>query len=344
MGKPLEAAVVVGASPNIGYVSVSRAPKDMDEFAIAGSIAGEPLELVKCKTVDIEVPAHAEVVIEGEIVTDDVEPEAPFGEAHGHMGQRELAYYFNVKCITHRKDPIWQAFISQMPPSESSVIRGIACANVIPNRLIHELKMPWVRDVAVHFASGNDRYSVIQVAKTEAANIWRAMEAMHENFPDFSKVVVAVDEDINPQNVNLVNWAITYRAQPHRDFRIVKIKSPDIWGDYSAFPPPPDGQLQRPSWLDYRGDDFIESSYILIDATRKWPYPPVSLPKKEFMEGAINLWQKLGLPKLGKLAEPWYGYNMGYWSKEDEEQAELALEGEHYKTGEVLAQRREKID
>ncbi len=259
------------------------------------------------------------------------------------MGQREMAQYFNVKCITHRRDPIWQAFISQLPPSESSVIRGIAAAHVINKRLKYDLTMPHVLDVAVHFFCGAERYTVIKMAKTESAEVCRALEAMARDFPDFSKFVIAVDEDIDPRNANLVNWALTYRVQPHRDFRIVTTRTPHTWGDYSINPPPSSG-LQRASWMEQEEvpDEVPESSRVLIDATLKWPYPPVSLPKKEYMDKALSLWQELGLPKLDKLAPPWYGYNLGYWSEENEQQAELAGRGGYYQTGEVLIHRRQK--
>jgi len=69
----------------------------------------EPVELVKCRTIDVEVPAHAEIVIEGEISTEFLEPEAPFGEATGYVGQSEYGLFFSAKCITHRKNPVWQA-------------------------------------------------------------------------------------------------------------------------------------------------------------------------------------------------------------------------------------------
>jgi hypothetical protein len=83
------------------------------------------------------------------------------------------------------------------------------------------------------------------------------------------------------------------------------------------------------------------SSSILMDATRKWDYPPISLPKREFMERAMEIWEEEGLPSLTPKI-PWHGYSLGYWTKEDEEEAELALRGEHYKTGEKQAKNRTK--
>lgn len=336
LGKPLEAAIIIGAAPNIGYVSVSQLPTDLDEYTVAGGIAGEPVELVKCKTVDLEVPAHAEIVIEGHISTEFVEPEAPFGEATGYVGQREMAFVFEATAITHRKDAIWQAFFSQFPPSESSTIRQVACANVIPKRLKNDLGMSFVREVAVHFTNGSDRYVVLQLDKCEPEDVWRALEAMPENFPAFSKIVVAVDKDIDPWNANLVNWAITYRSQPHRDIRIKKMAVPDSQ-DYSVEPPKGDTVVTA---FKTQPEDMPMGSVLMIDTTMKWPYPPVSLPRKEYMDEALKLWQKLDLPTL-ELREPWYGYDLGFWSEENEKEAQRAVAGDHYLNGEVNAQRRQ---
>lgn len=115
LGKPLQAAVVIGACPAIGYVGVTKFTYDVDEYDVAGGIAGEPIELVRCKTVDVEVPATAEIVIEGELPTDSMEREAPFGEYAGYMGVGMVGPYFNVTCVTHRHNPIYTAFISQIP-------------------------------------------------------------------------------------------------------------------------------------------------------------------------------------------------------------------------------------
>jgi 4-hydroxy-3-polyprenylbenzoate decarboxylase len=89
-------------------------------------------------------------------------------------------------------------------------------------------------------------------------------------------------------------------------------------------------------------DEIAGASAMLIDATRKWDYPPVSLPKKEYMEHARRLWERLELPKL-KPQEPWFGYNLGLWSEEDDAEAELAVKGEHYQTGEKRLQQRVRV-
>ena len=112
-GIPLQAALVISPILSIGLVAVSKIPYGVDEYAVAGGIAGEPVELVKCKTVDIEVPATAEIVMEGELPTDSMEREGPFGEYTGYMASEEVGPYFNVTCITHRRNPIYNGFISQ---------------------------------------------------------------------------------------------------------------------------------------------------------------------------------------------------------------------------------------
>ncbi len=335
LGIPMEGAIIIGASPNIGYVSVSSIPEGVDELAVAGGIAGAPVELVKCKTVDLEVPAYAEIVVEGIISTAEVEPEAPFGETLGYMGQREMVPYFTVTCITHRKRPIWQSFISQLPPSESTVIKQIGRESTIFKYLKYDLKMDYVLAVANHANNLSQRLIVIQMKGEGSEDIWRTLEAAADYLMAEGKIMVAVDEDINPWDADAVNWAITYRSQPHRDFRIQKLSALNLM-DYSVVPP---GEGMR---KDTRFEQMPEQSRVLIDAMMKWAYPPVSLPKRQYMEKAIKLWEENGLPALN-LKEPWWGRNLGYWSDEDEQQAILATGGKYYETGEALARRRQSV-
>ncbi|MDP2643724.1 MAG: UbiD family decarboxylase [Desulfobacterales bacterium] len=330
----LQAAIVVGAPPNIGYLSVSKIPFGVDELAVAGGIAGEAVELVKCKTVDLEVPAYAEIAIEGEFSLDEVEPEAPFGEAGGYMGERMMMPIFNVTCITHRKNPIWQSFISQLAPSESSKIKQIAWQNNLYKYLKHDLNLPEVLQVAFHEeASLVGNMAVIQVGKMERPEIWQMLDAVSRHRA-VGKMVIVVDKDINPWDNDALNWALSTRMMPNRDIKIVEGRA--VAQDHSA---------ERPGhWVgrDPSTEVFTKGARLLIDATMKWPYPPVSLPKKEFMEEALRIWEQEGLPPLN-LKEPWYGYNLGYWSDEDEQEARLAVRGEHYRTGEALIGRRNTL-
>ena len=334
-GIPLEAAIAIGGPPSVSYVSVAKLPPDEDEYRVAGGIAGEPLELVKCKTVNLEVPAHAEIVIEGEISTDALEPEAPFGEAKGFIGLAEPFPFFTIKCIAHRKNPIWLSIISQFMPSECNKLRGMPNEAVIYKQLRHDLNMSHVLAVACHESGSGGKLYVIQMSKTEPEKVWQALEEAGNRLP-LSKIIVAVDEDINPYDIELVNMAMCQRMQPHRDCRIVETTTTTTT-DVSLGPIDMVKARQ-----EFGNQNPIESSRILIDTTIKWPYPPISLPKKEFMEEAMLIWQKEGLPEL-KLKEPWWGYSLGCWSDEDDENAMRATKGQYYQTGEEYAKKRKTI-
>ncbi len=328
-GIPLQIAIVNGSSPNIGFCSVAKFPYGVNELEVAGGLAGESIEVVKCKTVDIEVPAHAEIVVEGIIPTDVIEPEAPFGEAAGYIGTRDMGAFMNVTCITHRRKPIWQAFLSQFPPSESSKIRQIGYENAIYKVLKYDMNIKAVLKVACHESAGSAGMFVVQFKDATQEEIWKALERVGRT-EGYTKFVVGVDWDINPWDAEAVNWAIALRMQPHRDSKII------FHGlsaqDHSGIKP---GELIRDPSIKKE----IEGSRLLLDATLKWGYPPVSLPRKDFMEHAIELWNKHDMPAL-KLKDPWYGYTLGYWPEENAEEAEMALRGEYYKTGEKLAARR----
>ncbi len=329
--KPLQAAIVIGAVPVVGYTGTVRLPYGVDEYAVAGGIAGEPLKLVKCKTVDIEVPATAEIVIEGELPTDSLEREAPFGEYSGYIGEESVEPYFNVTCITHRSDAIFNAFISQFPPSESSKLKELGTGAALYKFLRYNCGLP-VTDVAYHESCGTIPYCVVKMKKSFPAQAWQVLNAViTQNIAH--KFVIVVDEDIDMYDADSVNWAMSWRVQPHRDVRIVQGMVQPL--DPSTASPVDLKQNKRYYYSTTAG------SALLIDATIKWDYPPVSLPKKEFMERAKEIWEELGLPKLSPKA-PWHGYSLGYWTKENEEETELALKGEHYQTGEKLAKQRTK--
>ncbi len=333
-GVPLQAALVMGGAPSIAHTAAAKIPYGVDELAVAGALMGEPLEVVKCKTIDMEVPAHAEIVIEGELDTEYLEPEAPFGEYGGYMGDRVLNPFVRVKCITHRRDAIYHAIISQMPPSESSKLRQIAYEGVYYKFLRYDCNIPTIRDVSFHDSGGSTQYLVIQMDKANPGQPWQALNAAAALDSTIGKIIIVVDGDIDPRDAESVNWALSFRMMPHRDSRVIRGKASAL--DHSAAPL---GVLthEEATYPSIEG-----TSAILVDATRKWAYPPVSLPRRDFMENALELWEAEGLPKL-KLKMPWFGYDLGYWNQEFAEEAELALRGEHYQTGEKLAGRRLRL-
>ncbi len=319
-GQPLPVAVVVGILPTLMYTASASLPYGMSELAVAGGLVGEPIPVVRCRTIDLEGPATAELVIEGEILPDELSPDAAFGDYPGylHTGRGPTAPVMRVTCITHRKNPIFTATTVGFPPWEGGKISQITGEAVFYNFLKNFCNIPGIVDVAMHESGGYETFLVIQMKKTHPSQPWQALYSAAGYRSTGLKFIVAVDDDINPHDFDAVVWALCFSMQPHRDIKILPGKRPSL--DPSAYPP--GASREERSYPQPQG-----ASSLLIDATRKWAYPPVGLPKKEFMEQAIKIWEEEGLPRL-QLRKPWYGYNLGDWTKEDEEFAELAVKGE----------------
>lgn len=282
-GRPTPVAIVMGTDPVIGLVSVSRVQSDMDEFAVAGRLRGEAVQLVRCQTVDLEVPATAEVVIEGNIRANEVEDEGPFGEYTGYMGPAAMSYVVDVTCITHRNKPIVQAFLSQMPPSESSCIRSIGRESTLLKHLKEDLRLP-VRDVHLLEHGGAAAYLVVSIKKTHPAQPRTVMFACWAYAPQFGKFTVVVDDDIDVRDPNEVNWAMSFRVQPEADAFIMS-------GTAAVSLDP----SQAAEQVRQEESTRRMSSKIGIDATRKHKYPPLALPPREHLERVRRDWKQYGL-------------------------------------------------
>ena len=320
-GESLPCAVVVGCPPVVSYASVQKMPDNLDEVAVAGALAGSPINVVRATTVDLLVPAEAEIVIEGLIDTTALEPEAPFGESHGYVNLQEYNAFMTVTAITRRRHPILTSFISQVTPSESSVIRRVAMEPVYLHHLRTVMGIKGVTRVAMHEPL-TSLYAVIaiQLARgTPQSEIWRALYGASALHRFAGKWIVAVDDDIDPDNADALFWAMSYRCQPQHDLKVVPHKDPGHG---------PRGPR-----------DGGESAAVLIDATLKGTYAPVALPKREFMEHAKAIWERLGLPPLTPQS-PWHGYDLGHWPPELARQAEMAARSEYFELGKNLANER----
>jgi UbiD family decarboxylase len=168
LGRPTPVAIVLGTDPVVGLVSVTRLPHGVDELAVAGGLRGAPVKIVRCVSNELEVPATSEIVIEGIIRANELEEEGPFGEYTGYMGPEAMSYVVDVECITQRKRPIFQAFISQMPPSESSCIRSTGRGAALFKHLKENLHLP-VCDLHLLEWSGAAAYLVISIKKGHPA-------------------------------------------------------------------------------------------------------------------------------------------------------------------------------
>lgn len=334
LGKPLEVAISIGVMPNLCYAAVTKVPYGTDEYTVAGGISGEPVALVKCRTVDLEVPASAEIIIEGKLSTTHLEDEGPHGEFHGYIGPRHMMPFVEVTCITHRRDAIFCGILSQFPPSESSKIRQIGQEGIFFKYLRDDSNIPGVKAVAMHEAAGSAHFCVIQMKKFRPSDTWQALHAFSALNVTDGKYVVVVDEDIDPWDLQSVVWAMAFRTQPIYDVRIISGKA----GGIDPATNPPGSSRENSDFPPPYG-----ASGVLIDATRKWDYPPVSLPAKPYMERARQIWEELSLPPLSPMM-PWHGYELGRWDERDRREAELATQGRYFETGEVIRSERKALD
>ncbi len=321
--KTMQCAIVLGCPPYVAFMGPQKLPLDVDEFKVAGGLAGAPINVVRARTVDLMVPAEAEIVIEGLIDTDYVEPEAPFGESHGHVALEEFNMPMRVTAITHRRNAIIPSYISQVAPSESSVIKRVSYEPLFLAHLRDTLGIKGVRRVSLHEPlTGLLRVTVIAVAKnTPRTEIWRALQGAAFFKGDMGKICIAVNEDIDPDNADAILWAMAYRMNPAEDVLTVKHR----------------GQGHGPK----READDDEDSTLLMDATMKGDFPPLALPKREYMERAKAIWDRLGLPGLRPQA-PWFGYSLGDWLPEWDAAAKRAVEGRYLDNGRISAQQRKK--
>ncbi|HEY8580842.1 MAG TPA: UbiD family decarboxylase [Beijerinckiaceae bacterium] len=318
-------AIVLGCPPYVAFMGPQKLPIDMDELAVAGGLAGAPIAVTKAKTVDLLVPAEAEVVIEGYIDTVNVEPEAPFGESHGHVALEEFNMPMRVTAITRRRNAIIPSYISQVAPSESSVIKRVAYEPLFLSHLRDALGIKGVKRVALHEPlTGLLRVTTIVVEKGMAkTEIWRALYGAAFFKGDCSKICIAVNDDIDPDNADALLWALSYRANPKEDVQVL----------------PHRGQGHGPK-REHGGE---EDSTLLMDATMKSDMPPLALPKREYMERAKAIWEELGLPAL-RPQPPWFGYSLGDWLPAWDEAAARCAGGDYLENGRIsLGQQRKGL-
>lgn len=317
---PLPLAITLGTLPDIAYVASANLPYGVDELAVAGGLRSRPVELVRCKTIPLEVPAEAEIVIEGEMSTEVMERGMPFSDYPGYlMAERDYRPVVNVKAITHRRNALFTAILVGLPPSESNAISRTCREMMLYNFLKYNCNMPEVLEICCPEMGGGWNWWVIRLQKTHPSKPWQALQAA-SGMDSANKVIIVVDEDIDPKDPDMVMWALSFAMQPHRDVRVITGRVPLLDPSaYSLMTKPEDRSFPPP----------VGCSGLLIDATRKGAYPPVGLPKRPYMERALQMWEGEGLPAL-KLKTPWYGYSLGQWTAEDEDQAEAVTKGEYF--------------
>ena len=237
------------------------------------------------------------------------------------MALEDFNTAMDVTAITMRKDAVFTSIISQLTPSESSVIKRVAYEPLYMSHLQEGLGIKGIKKVYLHENLTNlRRILFVQFERgVPTTEVWRALYGASSLAAAIGKYVVAVNEDIDPGNGDAVFWALAYRANPALDVQILKHRVPYGPRDKRS----PNG----------------EDSTLLIDATLKSDMPPIALPKKEYMEHAARLWRSLDLPPL-QPESPWHGYSLGDWTDEWDEMAKRATEGNYMENGRRSAQLR----
>src|SRR5262247_3412894 len=320
-GEPMPCAIVIGCAPVAMFTGGMKLPIDLDEMAVAGGLAGAPMRMAKAVTVDLDVPADAELVIEGLIDPELLEPEGPFGESHGHIALEDFNMSMQVTAITRKRKAVFVSIISEVTPSESSVVKKVAYEPMFLSHLRDTLGIRGVRRVVMHEPLTNLRKVLfVQCAPgMPRTEVWRALHGASTLLADCGKICIAVSEDIDPENADAVFWSLAYRANPVDDVHIAPYRS--------AGHGPKSGA-------------HGEESTLMIDATLKYSAPPLALPAREFMERARAIWEELKLPAITPQS-PWHGYSLGDWADDWETFARRAVNGEWEVNGaDTFARRR----
>jgi 4-hydroxy-3-polyprenylbenzoate decarboxylase len=275
----MEVAVAIGTDPAITFSAIVPAPPEVEEYLIAGFLRGKPVELVQCETVDLEVPAHAEYILEGYVALTELRTEGPFGDHTGFYTMEEQYPVFHITCITHRKDPIYAATVVGKPPMEDAWMGKAVERIFLP---LMQLTLPEIVDVCLPPEAVFHNLMIVSIKKSYAGHarkvmngIWAMGQAM------FTKCVIVVDEDCDVQNLAEVTLRVANNIDPERDIQ---------------FTLGPVDSLDHASRLPNFG------SKMGIDATRKWaaegftrPWPAMLKMEPSIVARIDSIWKKLGI-------------------------------------------------
>jgi 4-hydroxy-3-polyprenylbenzoate decarboxylase len=278
-GDRMEVAVAIGTDPATTFSAIVPAPPDVEEYLIAGFLRQKPLELVKAETVDLEVPANAEYILEGYVQLGELRTEGPFGDHTGFYTMQDDYPVFHVTCITHRKDPIYAATIVGQPPMEDAWMGKAVERIFLP---LMQLTLPEIVDVNLPPEGVFHNLMIVSIRKSYAGHarkvmsgIWAMGQAM------FTKCIIVVDEDCDVQDLAEVTLRTTNNIDPERDIQ---------------FTLGPVDSLDHASRMPNYG------SKMGIDATRKWaaegfarPWPAMLTMDEAVKTRVDTLWKKLGI-------------------------------------------------
>jgi 4-hydroxy-3-polyprenylbenzoate decarboxylase len=275
----MEVAVAIGADPVTILSAILPLPSELDEFMIAGFLRRAPVELVKCETVELEVPANAEIVLEGYVDLDDLRLEGPFGDHTGYYSLEDRFPAFHVTCVTRRKKPIYISTIVGPPPMEDYWMGHAVERIFLP---LMTAQLPEVVDMHMPAEGVFHNLMIVAIRKSYPGHARRVMNAIW-GLPGamFTKCLVIVDHDVDVHNAREVVWKALNHIDPERDIQFML---------------GPVDQLEHASRLPNFG------SKMGIDATHKWPtegftraWPDEIRMSPDIQQKVDGIWGKLGI-------------------------------------------------
>jgi 4-hydroxy-3-polyprenylbenzoate decarboxylase len=297
-GKKLEVAIALGVDPLIIMAAATPIPVDLSEWLFAGLYGGSGVQLAKCKTLDLEVPADSEIVLEGTITPGEVLPDGPFGDHMGYYGGVEDSPLIRFHCLTHRENPIYLTTFSGRPPKEEAMMA------IALNRIYTPILRQQVAEITDFFLpmeALSYKAAIISIDKSYPGQARRAALAFWSALPQFTytKFVIVVDKSINIRDPRQVVWAISSKVDPSRDVFIL-----------------PDTPFDT---LDFASQKIGLGGRMGIDATTKIP-PETDHPWGEALESDADVaalvsrrWAEYGLDELNlqEVNPNLFGYDMG---------------------------------
>jgi 4-hydroxy-3-polyprenylbenzoate decarboxylase len=281
-GEAFPVSIAIGADPATILATVTPIPDTLSEYAFAGLLRGSKTEVVKCLSNDLQVPASAEIVLEGVIEADEVADEGPYGDHTGYYNEVEKFPVFTVKRISHRKDPIYHSTYTGRPPDEPAMLGAALNEVFVP---ILQKQFPEIADFYLPPEGCSYRMAIVSMKKQYPGHAKRVMMGVWSFLRQFmyTKFVVVVDDDVDIRKWEDVIWAITTRMDPARD--TVLIENPPL--DYLDFASPVSGL----------------GSKMGLDATHKLPgetqrnWGTTIAMSEEVKKRIDSLWQELGIDK-----------------------------------------------
>lgn len=280
MGKDkIEVAVAIGTDPVITYAATAPLPRDIDEMVFAGFLRKKSVEMVKCKTVNVEVPACSEIVLEGYVNIGETRREGPFGDHTGYYSLADDYPVFHITCITHRKNPIYSATIVGKPPMEDCFLAKATERIFLP---LLQQTLPEIRDINFPLEGVFHDCVMVSIKKTypqQAKKVMHAIWGMGQMM--FTKMIIVVDEHVDVQKEKEVWWRVFNNIDAKHD--IVMVEGPLDALDHSS---------PMAKW----------GTKIGIDATKTWPEEghtrewPDEINMSDDIKKLVDAkWQELGL-------------------------------------------------